>query len=155
MIHDETRLYASHHQFYIEDSEGRGDTGDPSFWSKKASKDHIAIGDGILGIGTGSYGFVKVRVEVHTSRLEVNLPAWDHVTEAGLELRSPMMLVYGCLSMHGLFFRVQPGYYVVRCCHADLAKSVEVGKGGDWYLVQAWPGKKAAPRVLKRWHSRA
>jgi hypothetical protein len=31
------RLYASHHQFYVEDGVRPGDTGDPWFWTKKAA----------------------------------------------------------------------------------------------------------------------
>jgi hypothetical protein len=149
---EEISLYASHRQFYVQDSEPRGDTGDPAFWTDKASTDRLAITDGILGIGTGSYDFVRVRAEGFSSKPPLDLAKWDHVTEAGLEVRSGMILVMWCLSDSGLFFRVQPGQYRVRCCHSNLAASVDsTGDAGDWYSVQLWPSPRTAPRVLKRW----
>jgi len=152
MSQEEIRLYASHRQFYVQDSQSVGDTGNPSFWSDKACHDRLALAEGILGIGTGSYDFVTVRAEMLSARPPVDLGEWDHVTEGGLQVRSGLILLYGCLSDSGLFFRVQPGPYRVRCCYANLAASVDsTGNAGDWYLVQFWPSRPSAPRVLKRW----
>lgn len=146
------RLYASHRQFYVQDSTPVGSTGDEDFWTKKAFANRLAITDGIIGIGTGSYAFVKVRVEGFASRPPLDLSKWDHVTEASLQVRSMFLLVMGCMSDSGLFFRVQPGHYRVRCCHANLSASVDLkGKAGDWYSVQFWPAEPSRPRVLKRW----
>jgi hypothetical protein len=57
---EEIRLYASHHQFYVQDSEPRSTAGDPTFWTKEAAEDRLAIGHGLLAVGTGTYDFVKV-----------------------------------------------------------------------------------------------
>src|SRR5438552_3037430 len=105
MNEEETRLYASHCQFYVQDSEPRGTSDDPSFWTTEASDNRLAIGDGLLAIGTGTYGFVKVRVEQHDSKPQVQLKQWDHVTECGLDVKTRFILVMGCLSDSGLFFR--------------------------------------------------
>ena len=156
MVEEEIRLYASHHQFYVQDSEPRGTADDPSFWTKEASDNCLASGDGLLAVGTGTYGFVKVRVEQHDSEPPLDLSAWDHVTICGLEVRTRFLLIMGCLSQSGLFFEVKPRQYRVRACHANLAESEQevpstwTGEFHDWYVIQFWPGKLSKPKVLKR-----
>ena len=145
------KLYASHHQFYIEDAQAPGDTGDPSFWTREASEDALATIQGTLGIGTGSYATVQVTTEIHDTEPPVQLDDWDHVTEAGLEITSGVLQVIGCLEDAGEEFTVAPGSYRVRCCHANLAGSAEFGEGEDWYLVQVWPSEDGSRQVLKRW----
>src|SRR5262245_10732614 len=144
------RVYASHRQFYVRDSDPLGDTGAPSFWTDRACRDHLAITDGVLGIGTGSYGFVRVTVEVHDAEPPLDLAGWDHVTEAGLDVDSGALRVTGPFEQ-GEDFEVEPGHYRVRCCHANRAGAVPSGTGRDRYLVQVWPADPAPPRVLKRW----
>jgi hypothetical protein len=151
MLHEETILYASHHQFYVADSDMRGDTSDVNFWTESASLNRIAVVDGVLGVGTGSCDMVRVRVEVHQEKPPLDLSAWDHVTEAGLLMKSRIMLVFGCLSDSGIFFRVEPDHYRVRCCHATLIAAVDSkGNAGDWYLVQIWPDPCRETEVLKQ-----
>jgi hypothetical protein len=156
MVEEEIRLYASHHQFYVQDSEPSGSSDDSTFWTKEACKNRLAIGDGLIGIGTGTYDFVKVRVEQHDAEPPVDLDQWDHVTESGLQIRTKFVLIMGCLSQSGLFFQVKPGHYRVRACHANLAESEQEvpndWKGGfqDWYLIQFWPSKPLRAKILKR-----
>ena len=156
MVEEETRLYASHSQFYVQDSEPRGSSSDPTFWTKEASENRLATGDGILAIGTGSFDFVRVRVEEHQDEPPLDLTQWDHVTESGLEVRTRFVLVMGCLSNSGLFFKVKPSHLRVRVCHANLAQSEQevpqtwTGDFRDWYLVQFWPSANSTVCVLKR-----
>src|SRR4051794_18165324 len=110
---EEFHLYASHHQFYVQDSEPIGSMGDPSFWSPQAMDAHLATAEGILGIGTGSYDDVKVRIEHLPEAPPLDLAAWDHVVEGDLNLRTRVLLVYGCIAASGLFFFVKPGHYRV------------------------------------------
>lgn len=153
---EETRLYASHHQFYVQDSKPRGNPGEETFWTRKAFENRLAIGDGLIAIGTGSYDFVKVRVEYHRSKPKVNLAQWDHVTECDLSIQTGLILVFGCLSMSGIFFDVEPANYRARALHANLAESEQEvpagwsGDYGDWYLVQFWRSRPSRPRILKR-----
>ena len=148
----EQRLYASHHQFYVEDGECPGDTGDPSFWTKETTEDHLAVVRGTVGIGTGTYGNLQVTTEVHDSEPPVDLAEWDQVTEASLLIGGSTLRVIGCLDLTGEDFKVNPGTYRVRCCHANLAASDEYGEEGrDWYLVQVWPAPESPPRIIKRW----
>src|ERR1019366_4146890 len=95
---EKIRLYASHRQFFVQDSEPLGSPGDPDFWTQKACDNHLAIAEGILGIRTGSYDFVRVHGEEHLSEPPIDLSLWDHVTEAGLTVRSRLLLVFGCIS---------------------------------------------------------
>jgi hypothetical protein len=157
MVDEVIRLYASHHQFYVQDSDPRGSSGDPTFWNEEAGRNRLAVGEGLLAIQTGSYDFVRVRVEQHESEPPLDLAEWDHVTECGLEVRTKFILVMGCLSRSGLFFEVRPGHYRVRVCHAYLAESeLEIDDAnlsaeyGDWYLVQFWPSADSGVSVLKR-----
>ena len=123
------------------------------FWTQEASHNRLAIGDGLLAIGTGTYDFVKVRQQ-HDLAPPLNLAAWDHVTECDLEVKSRFILIMGCLSQSGLFFEVKPGHYRVRACHANLAQSEQevpsnwTGDLRDWYLVQFWPSKSLMSQVL-------
>jgi hypothetical protein len=146
----EFRTYASHHQFYVQDGdEPNGDTG-TNFWSKRAVRDHLALKPDILGIGTASYGSVTIVVEIHDKKPPVRLSAWDHVTEAGIDIRSGMLRVIGCLADTHADFAVGRGHFRVRCCHAELAGGVQSGEGTDWYLVQVWPARRSPMKILKR-----
>jgi len=143
------RLYASYNQFYIEDKNGLGDTSSSDFWTPEAFRNKVAVVPGTVGIGTGTYGDVRVYTEIHDTPPPVDLAVWDHVTEAGLDVKSGMVRVIGCLDVQEENFAISPGSYRVRCCHADLAEANDTGGGGDWYVVQVWPAPLMPPIVLK------
>ena len=152
----EQQLYASHHQFYVEDGVSPGNTGDPSFWTKDATEDRLAVVPRTVGIGTGTYGNVRVITEVHDGEPPVDLAEWDHVTEASLNIESGTLRVIGCLDLTGEDFKVSPGPYRVRCCHANLAESDEYGEEGrDWYVLQVWQAPESPRRIIKRWPAAA
>ena len=69
----EQQLYADYNQFYVQDSNAPGNTGDPAFWTERAFSDKLALVDGIIGIGTVTYGDVRVRSEVHDSAPQFDL----------------------------------------------------------------------------------
>ncbi|MBL8796205.1 MAG: hypothetical protein JNM56_20065 [Planctomycetia bacterium] len=143
-------MYASHHSLYVQDSLAWNNPEEVSF-DERTTADRLAVGQNVLVIGTGSHGNVKVVVEADDVEPPLDLSEWDHVTEAGIDVPSGVVLVMGCLSYQGLFFWVRKGHRRVRCCHANLQGSVECGKGRDWYLIQIWPAEPAPARVLKRW----
>ena len=146
----EQRLYASHNQFYVQDANG-GDTSDPSFWTEETTHDRLAVVAGVVGVGTGSYGYVRVFSEIHDVAPPLDLAIWDHVTKASLEVKSGTLRVIGCLDPVGEDFQVMPGAYRVRCCHANLAEATDAEDGEDWYLVQVWPAPILPPVLLKQW----
>lgn len=154
MNDEEITLYASHHQFYVQDRKPKGSSDDPEFWTEAATEDRLAVGDGLLAIGTSTYGFVKVRVEEHDSEPQLEMSNWDHITECGLKVNSGMLLVAGCLARSGLYFEVKPGNFRIRACHADLALSEDESPAnrpdfGDWYLIQFWPSETSTTQILK------
>src|SRR5262249_23519580 len=128
-------MYASHHSLYVQDSLA-WDPPEEITFDEQTTADRLSVGERTLVVHTGSFGSVKVTVEVDEQELPVELSQWDHVTEAGIDVPSGTVLVMGCLSYQGLFFWVRKGYRRVRCCHANLKGSVECGKGRDWYLIQ-------------------
>ena len=116
MVDHEIQVDAAYSQFYFQDSEPRGNTGDPSFWTEEASARRLAVVDVIIGIGASTNGLIKVRVEEHDTEPELDLTQWDHVTECSLDIRSKFILVKGCLDQSGLFFKVVPCLlYTSRC----------------------------------------
>ena len=132
----EQQIYASHSQFYVEDGERPSDTGAADFWTENANEDRLATVPGTIGIATGTYGNVRVVIEVHTTEPSMDLAAWDHITEASLNIESGVLRVIGCLDRIAEDFNVIPNTYRVRCCHANLAESDEYGEAGqDWYVV--------------------
>lgn len=145
-------IYASHRQFYIEDTNNPGDIGADGFWTDQALDHRLAVIPGVIGIGTGSYGFVDVTTEIHDQVPAVRIDDWDHVAEADIDVTGGQLVVKGCMEPDemGEMFSLAIGHYRVRCCHANLAESVEFGDGQDWYLVQIWPAAHAAPCLLKR-----
>ena len=145
----EQRLYADYNQFYVEDRDAAGDTGSLDFWTDEAFQNKVAVVPGTVGIGTATYGYVCVHTELHDASPSIDLAAWDHVTEAGLEITSGAVRVTGCLADEGEDFAVASGPHRVRCCHADLAEASGTDEGTDWYIVQIWPAPLAPPIVLK------
>jgi hypothetical protein len=153
------RVYASYHQFYIVDSSpfryakpGKfpGDPGEAALWNRQEFEDRLAAIPGMLAVSTGSYGYVRVETEIHTSEPELQLDQWDHVTEGPLEMKSQDLMIIGCIDNGGEVLAVTPGFYRVRCCHANLAGARDSNEGADWYLVQIWPAPSAPVQVLKR-----
>ena len=148
-------MFASHHQFYIQDGEEPGDTGDSSFWTEKASQIRLALITGTMGIGTRSYADVRVTMEYHTGSPPLDASMWDHATEADLMIGSGFVHICGCLDEENTeIFELTPGNYRFRCCHANLDReSGTPWSGDDWYLVQFWPAEPAGITVLKQWSS--
>jgi len=143
-------LSAAYHQFYVEDADQFTDTGDASFWTEQACKDRLALAPGVIGIETETDGRIHIYTELHDASPPLDLTAWDHVTESGLEVRNGRLRVS---VVEGDFeeFMGKPGVYRVRCCHANLAGANDAGSAKGCYLLQVWPAPFSPPTVLKRW----
>jgi len=159
-------LYADHYQFYLGDSELDGDTGAPEFWSQEAFKRRLAVGHGIIGIGTELYGSVPVVLEVHDKAPSQDLGDWDHVAEASLLVPSGRIAIDGCLNFvpralpyvtyRSPQIEVAPGIYRVRVYYGNLdsVRFEDADDGGEevsdeHYTVVLWPAAYAEPATLR------
>jgi hypothetical protein len=51
----------------------------------------------VLGIATGSYGYVEVEFEIHAAEPGLDVAAWDHLVEDSLEKPDGELQVAGCM----------------------------------------------------------
>lgn len=105
----------SYNQFYIADKDSLGDT-DRDFWSEEAYNSHLAVGEGILGVGMESYTKARCQLKilkVKPTILDFNI--YDHVVEAGLQIRTGILQVLNCPDSNVEFeYDIPVGYYGVR-----------------------------------------
>jgi hypothetical protein len=144
----EFNLYAAYNQFYMGDSQAEVDTGAANFWTKHALADQLAVVPGLIGVGTASYDYVPVVVEIRQTLPGDNLDGWDRVVEASLDVPSGRIAIEGCLnySPDEPRITVQSGAYRVRVYSGALAF-----EGDDHYKLALWPQPYADPQVLKAW----
>jgi hypothetical protein len=143
----ELTVYADYHQFYVLDAGAALDaTGHPDFWTREAFVRMLAVNPGIIGISTESGGEVRVTLHVEGTAPALDLAAWDHVVEAGLDVSTGRLIVCGCTQPReeGLQVQVAPGRYRARVCSGRL-ESVVDEQGDDHYAVFLWPAD--LPRV--------
>ena len=142
----------SHCQFYIYDKNSSGNTASNTFWTEDAYNDRLATEDGILGIGTECYGPVKGELYLLSEpRNYMNLDQYDHVVEAGIEIKSGVIQILDCPnSSVELEVNVIAGRYRVRIYSINLA-SVDGDEGDDFYKIEIWPSTAVERKVLKRY----
>lgn len=144
----EFRLYADYRQFYIGDSQSQADMSVTEFWSPWALENRLPVGPGIVGVGTASYDYVDVVVDITDKAPDDDFGGWDHVAEASLEVPSGGIAIDGCTSYRPeeVRIRVTPGTYRVRVYCGGLAY-----EGDDHYRLVLWPQAYAEPKVLKKY----
>lgn len=159
-------LYADHYQFYIGDSWSEADTAAPEFWSDDAFARRLAVGDGLLAVGTEVYGTVPVVVELFDCAPIDDLRGWDHVVEASLDVPSGLIAIDGCLNYvpkdlphigyRSPVLEVAPGVYRARIYYGNLGSlRVEQTHYGEeevsdeHYRVVLWPAPPADPAILR------
>ena len=75
-------LFADYFQFYLQDEPVDGNLSDA--WTEEAVARLLAVGPGVVGIGTVRNMDVPVSVEVLDGEESVDLASWDHVVECVL-----------------------------------------------------------------------
>ncbi len=134
----------SYHQFYLFDQDSSLDTGNPDFWNSSA------FGEGILGIGIGSYGLVKSEIAVLPGRPLLNENEWDHIVEGSVNIKSGILKIMNCPeSTIVLEKQVKPDTYRVRILSKNLI-SVIGDNGNDFYRIETWPEPYSQRVVQKR-----
>ncbi len=147
-------FYTSYNQFYIGDKDYSGDTGAADFWSDASFADRLATGNDVLGVGTGSYGRIRVEVCVlDKPNANLDFKRYDHVVEGNLKIRSGFMEITNCPDNEvELKVKMKPGDYRVRVYSVDLAKAdTDLFEGKDSYKIEIWPDAIKPRLVLKRY----
>ncbi len=150
-------FYTFYNQFYIENKGGNADTSSDSFWTEKSFKDGLAIGEGIIGVGTKSYGYIKGDIEVLAkSRDNVNFDLYDHIVEGGINIDSGTLEIRNCPDASlELSLKIKPGKYRIRIygsnydsvLEPDLAKNTDK----DYYKIEIWPDNNMECKILKQY----
>lgn len=139
-----------YHQFYICDKKSVKNTSE-DFWDEIAYTNRIATGEGIIGVGTSSFGSIRGEIyilEVPSSR---NLDEFDHVVQGSLELKSGILQVITCTSSEVVFeSTLKSGCYAVIIYSKGL-DSIEGDEGNDYYIIEVWPDECKSIEVIKRY----
>ncbi len=145
-------FYTQYHQFYISDKESQRKTEEDSFWTEGATYSRLAIGDGILGVGIGSYGPFKGELIFLNSKEDlIKYGYFDHIVEGGINVKSGILQVLDCPNLNiELEVKVNPGSYRVRIYSLNLA-SVVGDSGDDYYKIEIWPDINMERTVLKQY----
>ncbi|MBN8686678.1 MAG: hypothetical protein J0M10_06660 [Chitinophagales bacterium] len=145
-------FYTQYSQFYILDKGSPQRTDSDQFWTEEASKDRLAIEEGVLGVGTQCYGPVKATVVIRESENQnFDILKYDHIVEGSLQIKSGTIQIVDCPTSSIEFQTDIPiGDYRVRVYSLNL-NSVVGDEGNDSYEIEIWPGKLNLRKVIKRY----
>lgn len=134
----ELQVYADYYQFYVADTANSCDTG--VIWDDPAAFEHqIAVGDGLVAVGTKRYGTVPVTIECYPFEPKLNPLGIDRINECGLTV-SKALGVGNYISAGELTeVPVSPGTYGVRVLYSFQDQVTNDQTGNDRYTVQLWP----------------
>jgi len=147
------KLFADFFQFYLQDESCPND--DPGgLWTREALDRLLAVGSGIVMVGTVRNMTVPVTIEIRETEPDDDLNKWDQVNECLLDVPSGRIVVAGCTDYFPDAARitVSPGSYRVRLYYGNLDALSEDGlEGRDVYRVAIWPDDAhVAVRVIKQ-----
>ena len=132
-------LFADYFQFYLKDEGADGDLSEN--WTPEAVDRLLALGHGIIGIGTVRNMIVPVTVEIHDTEPDETLDEWDLTNECSIEISSGKLVVAGCTDYLPDAARIElsPGHYRVRIFYDGLKTlSADGLDGEDHYKVVLW-----------------
>jgi hypothetical protein len=146
-------FYTSYRQFYLVDRDIQPETGRPDFWTEDAFKRGMAVGDGVIGVGTLSYGHIRCFFQFAASEPTLPLSPWQRVVEASIHLTKGRYAIMDCpdsiIDHEG---NCPPGDYRLRVYGAFLDELVDGTAGDDYfdfYWLVLWPAPYSEPRTLK------
>jgi hypothetical protein len=143
-------IFADYSQFYLQDE--RSEATLAEIWDERSVADLIAVGPGVVAVGTARNYYVPVAVRTLDESPEEDLNRWDHVAEVSLSVPSGCLLIYGPTEWPNVArMALEPGHYVVRVYYEHLESVSQNGlEGDDSYEAALWPGPEKVPQVLKR-----
>lgn len=146
-------LYASHHQFIVQDSVLPVE-GDYGVWNDPETlRRGLAVcSSHELAVGTRSYGEVSVQVQLSKGEPAPPTGEWQHVAEASLHVDSGKVLfltVANAGTGDVPSVSLEPGVYRIRVLRKGLETvSDETEIGDERVLVLAWQSSERAPELL-------
>jgi hypothetical protein len=144
-------FYTEYRQFYINDKKSSSDTGSENFLTDTALDSRLAVGEGILGVGTECYGDVKCQVELlRQENNELDINNYDHIVEGGIMVSSGILQLLSCPTLNvELEVNVNPGNYRARIYSMNL-RSLFDDSGDDYYRIEVWRSENMKRVVLKQ-----
>jgi hypothetical protein len=146
---------SSHHQFYICDKTSPLETGDDDFWTTEAFDSKLAVGEGILGVGTASYSSCKGELMILDQKNDkIFYEQYDHIVEGSLEVSSGILQILDCSSRNvQLQIKIDPGVYRVRIYSSNFDSVIDEN-GDDFYRIEMWPSEEPKRLVLKQYRTK-
>jgi len=149
-------LFADCFQFYVRDE--RAEVVNGSAWDREAADRMLAVGHGMIAVGTVRNVDVPVTIEILESEPTLDLGAWDNVSECSFATWSGRLVVAGCTEYAPDAARIDvaPGLYRARISGGGFETVMNHWEAGDdRYRVQLWPGRAIEPTVLKKYAPRS
>lgn len=148
-----------YNQFYIEDKGSEGNTNTPDFWNGDAFNERMALGKGVVAVGTQSYGNIKGEIEVlEKPNNDIDYSKYDHIVEGGINIQSGELQILDCPNSHlELSLKVEPAKYRVRVYSSNLSSVKETDLSNDTdnddYRIEIWKSNDMERKVLKQYPS--
>jgi hypothetical protein len=148
------KFTSSHCQFYICDKGSPKATDSNDFWTGEAHASRLAVEDGIIGVGTESYAYIKAEISILVQRpTSIDLEKYDHIVEASLRIPSGIIQVLNCPDSNLEFEKqVVPDDYRVQVRSLGLETvQDEFEEADDKYLILIWPETYSSRKVVKQY----
>lgn len=143
-------IFADYHQFYLWDHGASPDV--PTDYAEADLVRRIKTGPFVVVVQPERNMDVPVEVEITDEPPDLDLDAWDHVTEASLDLPSGRLEIHECTGGSLDVLVVSPGTYRVRTYHGGLGTlSEDRLDGDDHYRIVLWPAPLTNLAVLKQY----
>lgn len=150
-------FYTQYNQFFIENKENKTEINQNNFWSEEAFLVRLALENGIIGVGTHSYGNIKGDIEIlDKPKEDINYELYDHIVEAGINIESGELQILDCPnSQVELTLKVSPGKYRIRVygSNFDSVKETDLANetDNDYYKIEIWKSEDMERKVLKQY----
>ncbi len=144
-------LFADYFQFYLQDEKANGDLS--GNWNDEATERLLAVGTGVIGIGTARNMNVPVEVEISDDEPDDDLSEWDQVNECTLGTPTGCIVIAGSTDYFpdAARIKVESGSYRVRLFYGDLSSVSNDGlNGSDHYRLVLWRAPPGPVQVLKQ-----
>jgi hypothetical protein len=146
----ELNFLSEYYQFYILDAQTNTSTDDDDFWTADADEIRLAVGEGLLGVTTGTYGTVKSELFLLDASPKENQKA-SHIVEASLSFPSGKLEIRNCTGYEVQFsLDIEKTDYRVRISSFNL-DTADGDLGDDYYTIELWKSKFDGPKLIKKY----